>query len=125
MFQAELQLLQLQRTEVTNLTHGPGPSHLQAILAEFLLPVNRTSLDARNSMSLFTSSSVTAGGGVRGQHRQPPSHTAQQQVLTLVGVTGGGRVLDLRLEVRLHRGDHGEEGHEQGKEAGSGPELNS
>lgn len=42
----------------------PKPaSYLHAILAEFLLPVNRASLDALNSISLFTSSSVTAGGG--------------------------------------------------------------
>lgn len=36
-------------------------SYLQAILAEFLFPVNSASFDALNSMSLFTSSSVTGG----------------------------------------------------------------
>lgn len=45
-------------------------SYLQAILAEFLFPVNSASLEALNSISLLTSSSVTVepeGQNVRGQ----------------------------------------------------------
>lgn len=43
-------------------------SYLHAILAEFLFPVNRASFDALNSISLFTSSSVTGSQKVKGQH---------------------------------------------------------
>lgn len=42
-------------------------TYLQAILAEFLFPVNSASLDALNSINLFTSSSVTGNGGAKGQ----------------------------------------------------------
>lgn len=46
-------------------------TYLQAILAEFLFPVNSASLEALNSISLFTSSSVTANRGVKGQTPLP------------------------------------------------------
>lgn len=58
-------------------------TNLHAIFAEFLFPVNRASLDALNSISLFTSSSVTGK-----THKSQKQKTVHKQK-TMEQIQGG------------------------------------